>query len=250
MASRTRPPFIRDFQMVASVIGTGATRATAAALSWEPGDIIVALSGVEGASTNGVPTATGLAFTSKALNTTANTCGSRAAVAVATTKDSQIVSMTSSAAGSQSAIAVWAIGGTDSSVTSVKVSEQHTATRTVALVPTDAHSLICYATFDFNADPVVAVTPTPTNARAATQGATHYTVYFDDLTDQPSTTSVSYGVGGAGPGAFSILVVELVGVNMKPRPRSNVAVQQASTWMKKHRGILVPDLWLPTPART
>lgn len=30
---------------------------------------------------------------------------------------------------------------------------------------------------------------------------------------------------------------------------SNVAVQRSSTWCKKRKGILVPDLWLPTPAR-
>jgi hypothetical protein len=90
-------------------------------------------------------------------------------------------------------------------------SEQHTATRTVALTPTQTNSAIMWGTFDFAAVATVAITPAPTNTRQSVLDSARYTLYVSDLTNQTSGGSTSYGVGGSGTGPFSIVVMEVKG---------------------------------------
>lgn len=61
--------------------------------------------------------------------------------------------------------------------------------------------------------------------------------------------------GGAGWAAWLIRIPAAGGAatpktGRRASPVGGQAVQRAATWCKKRSGILVPDLWLPTPARS
>lgn len=201
---------------------------TTAAVSWNAGDVLVAVCGVESQVTLGTPGATGLTFTVQKSNSTLNTCTTSIATAVAAASGSQAVSVSTNNSSQHGGIGVWVIRGSDGVGNSV---EQHTAIRTVALTPTDAHSMICYATFDFAAVALVSPTPTPTTAEQALRDTTHYTIYVDNLADQPAAGATSYGVGGTGVGPFSIVAIEIKGTLEKKLWTPNRPMSQAV-----HRG--------------
>jgi hypothetical protein len=99
------------------------------------------------------------------------------------------------------------------------VVEQHTATRTKALVPVDTHSAYCWTVADFNAGVTTSVTltPTATTTQESAQQASHYTVYSGNLNDQASSGSTNFGTtGGTVTGPSTIVAQEILGRNVSP----------------------------------
>jgi hypothetical protein len=208
--ARNTPPSLISYTETASWVTAAASKSTAS-VSWLAGDILVMVAGVEGADTIGVPTATGLTFTSRALNTAASTCGSRAATAVAGAGGSSAITATNSSSVHHWGFGVWVFRGSDGFDAAA---EQHTATKTVGLTHTDTHSATCWGVFDFAAAATTGITPSPTatDVRQSAQDSPAYTRYVADLTDQASSGSVSYGItGGSGTGPFSIAGVAVLG---------------------------------------
>lgn len=202
------PPTLISYTETSWVV-TGSPRSSAS-VSWQTGDVIVVIGGQEADITAlGNPTATGLTFTTQKSNVAAGSCGSMLATAVAGSTSSSAISMTGPNSVQHWGFGVWVWRGSTGIGNS---SEQHTATKTVGLTPTQIHSSIMWGTFDFQPGAAQTITPTPTNTRQNVLDTGRYTIYVSDLGDQPSAGSTSYGItGGAGTGPFSIVVMEVKG---------------------------------------
>lgn len=189
---------------------SGATRATPADVSYQVGDVVVVLIGAEvAAATLGVTDITGLAFgAAKVACTTAGTCSAAIFAAVATdTASNQTITCSNTNSGNHWGLGVWVWRGSAGIGTSV---EQHTSTKTKALVPTGADGAIMWGIFDFNADGALSGTPTPTNTRISIDDGTSYSLGVFDLVDQTSAGSVNYGgTGGGATGPFTIVAIEV-----------------------------------------
>ena len=192
------------------------TSANSSSISWQTGDVIVVIQGNGGYNSTkipGVPTATGLTFSSQQLISPVNNTSpsaARVSTAVAASSGSGVISLTQPGAGSTNAwgAGIWVFRGSAGVGNSVK---QSTATKTVALTPTAADSAIVWGVFDYAAGTVQTISPTPTHNQGAAVVSGDYTYYVADLDDQTSSGSVSYGISGSGSGPFSIVAVEIKG---------------------------------------
>ena len=187
---------------------TTATTLSTASVSWQTNDVLVVISGAEGAGANlGTPTATGLTFAKQKSNTAAGSCEAFVATAVAGSSSSGAVTVTSSAS-QHYGFGVWVWR---SSTGVGNSSEQHTTTKTVSQTNTAANGGMVWGAFDFNADAAfTAGTPTPTNTPQKAQDAGRYSFGVFDLADQTSAGAVSYGfTGGGTTGPYSLVVVEV-----------------------------------------
>jgi hypothetical protein len=200
------PPVLSGYFEVASFITNGSNKSVN--VTWGAGDFIVVIGGAQDVETLGVPTATGLTFSSVASNTAVNTCSTQGATATAAAPGTAVaVNMTNSVAADVFGFSVWVFsshGGVG------RVVEQHTTTQTVSLAAFDTHSAVVWGVFDFAAGAVVAGSPTPTNTREATQNNPNYTAYEFDILDQASGGSTSYGLA-SGSSTVSIIAVEVQG---------------------------------------
>lgn len=211
--ARNTPPSLVSYTETASWITNGASKSTSASVAWQTGDILVFIGGGQDVGTIGVPTATGLTFTSRALNTTPD-CQSRGATAVAASTSSAVISATNSVSTQHWGFGVWVWRGSDGFDAA---GEQHTSTKTKAIVHTDTHSATCWGVFDFAATAVagISLTPAASHTRQAAADGTAYTFYAGDLVDQAASGSVSYGItGGSGTGPFSIAAVAVLGTTV------------------------------------
>lgn len=208
--ARNTPPTIISYTETAAWNTAATTKATAS-VSWNSGDQILVIAGNEGSSNINLPTATGLTFTSILVNNGAtSSCSSRAAIATAGSTSSSAVTVTQTAS-VQYGFGVWVLRGSDGLGSS---GEQHTATKTKSVVPTDTHSAWLIGSFDFGAGSVsgVAVTPAASHTRQIAASAGHYTFVVGDIADQASGASTAYGTsGGASGGPFSLAIVEVLG---------------------------------------
>jgi len=206
------PTFVSYNSTTSAFTATGATKSTAS-ISWQSGDVVVAVLGAENTNsiTLGVPTVSGLTFTMQKQNnpgTASSTCASMVATAVAASSSSGAVSST--ATGSNSGTLFWGMGvyvfrgsaGVGNSA------EQHTSTKTVSLTPTGADSAIVWGVFDFAGAHTNTATPTATHNEVAINNS-NYDVNISDLDDQVSAGAASYGVTSTSAGPFSIVVVEV-----------------------------------------
>jgi hypothetical protein len=145
--------------------------------SWNIGDVLVTLAGAEDAITPAVPTNTGsgLSWASVINNSTASTCSTRISIAQATASSSGIVTVGFTDAAKNWGFSLFVINGGKLGGTSA---EQHTATKTVALVPKATNSLIIWGCFDFNVEGAVTPNPTvpPVVTRESGTNATHYSL--------------------------------------------------------------------------
>lgn len=201
-------PTLVSYTETAAWNTAGASKSTAS-IAWNTGDILVFLGASEGNDTIGVPTATGLTFTSVILNIVANTCGTRLAVATAGGTSSGAVSATWTTGGSAGTHWGFGVWVWRSSVGVGNNIEQHTATKTKALTLTGLNSAVVVGVFDFNADAAGSGTPAVSNTRQAAQDATHMTrLVFDNI--DYSTSGSSWGqTGGGATGPFSIVGIEI-----------------------------------------
>lgn len=198
---------------------TAATSKSTASVSWDADDLLVVIGGTESGTTLGVPTATGLTFTSAVLNTAVSTCGTRGAYAIAGSSGSSAVTMTNSGSFNYGfAVWVWRrAAGIGSN------GEQHTTTHTVTVIPADTHSGWCFAAFDFSATAVSnSLTPTVDTERekAVENGA--YTAFVGEIADRESGAATGFGLDAGGTaGTISIVVLEVRGA---PMPTVNYAL--------------------------
>lgn len=209
---RNTPPTLISYTETAAFNTTGATK-TLTVPSFNTGDFLTFVGICEGAVTIGVPTATGLTFTSRAANSaTGSTCATRAASAPAAAGGtSVVVSATNSVSTQHWGFGVWVWRGSDGFDVA---GEQHTSTKTVSMTHTDTHSGISWGIGDFAATATTGITlsPTPTHTQHALQDGAQYTAYTGDLVDQPSSGAVAYGItGGSGTGPFSIVALAVLG---------------------------------------
>jgi hypothetical protein len=181
-------------------------------VTWLTGDLIVVIAANESTGDAiGLATATGLTFASAINNTAGSTCGGRVMTATAASGGSSAITVALTSGARTGGAGVWVWRGSDGFGSVV---EQHTTTRTVALVPVDTHSAYCWTVADFNAGVTTSVvlTPTPTTTQESAQQATHYTVYSGNLNDQASAGSTSFGTsGGTVTGPSTIVAQEILG---------------------------------------
>lgn len=191
---------------------TSGSPRTSAPITWQGGDIIVVIAACEGQNTLGTPTGTGLSFTVLQSNTAASSCATILAVATPSVGGSSAISTTLANGAQVSGMAVWVWRGSNGVGTST---EQHTTTKTKAMVPQGKHSAYCWAGFDFSAAAADAVfSPAQTNIDERTDQGTTYTTYVADLIDQYSSGSTNFGIsGGTTVGVISIVAVEILGLD-------------------------------------
>lgn len=187
-------------------------------VSYNTNDVLIAIAGAEGPDTLTVSGGTGLTWTKQKSNTAASSCGSSVSSSVAASNQTtQTITLTTSNNTDHYGFGVWVwrnspgIGN---------FSEQHTSTKTVALIPAGgADSAVMWGAFDFSAGASPGVTPTPTNSRQTLQDGTHYDAVVADITDQVSSGSVSYGLTVTGTtGPYSLVVAEVKGTSTGTTP--------------------------------
>jgi len=226
------PPTRISVTETADWITAGASRSIAS-LSWQIGDVLVAVCIGEGATTStlGVPTNTGsgLSWASYQNHAATSDCAARISACVASAASSGVISVTNSSATDHWGFAVYIYRDSDGIGNSV---EQDTTTQTVALTPTAANGSIVWGVGDWSAEAAHTGTPTPTNTVEATADAGRYTAHVFDLTNQTSAGAVSYGVTGGGTtGPYTIVALEVKGIaaTVPSEPelrRSGLAIQQ------------------------
>lgn len=212
-APRDTPPTRVSYAEVPYNVNT--TPRSTAAVSWQTGDVIVAMIGNEG-DTLTAPTATGLTFIQQKNSGTGSFATAGVWTAVAGANGSQVVTG-GTFASKFWGMSVWVFRGSDG----VGVSfEAHTATSAataiVSSTPTDTHSAYCWGVFDWGAGvPSTSVpTPTATNVNeSAQETSTTYTAYVADLTDKASASATNFGItsGSASAGPFTVIGVEVLG---------------------------------------
>lgn len=203
-------PSLISYTETASWTTAGSPKSIAS-ISWQTGDVLVALAGAEGRGSETVGgisnTGTGLTWgAAKVTHTASSDCPGAIFACVAASASSGIISMTNDNASSIWGFAVWVYRSSTGIGNSV---EQDTTTKTVSLTPTAANGAIVWGVFDWSAEAVHTMTPTPTNVREATQ-VSGYTVMVGDLADQTSAAGVAYGVtGGTSTGPYTIVAIEV-----------------------------------------
>lgn len=199
----------------------GATTVTTASVSWAAGDVVVLVAGTEGQSsaTLSLPTHTGSnlgTVTQQQLHNESSNCGGAIWSAIASGTGSGTFSSAVSAGSEIHGLGVFVFSGS-SGVGNSAISA--TTARTVSLTPTAADGSIVWAVFDWSASATQTITPTPITHTTTAPGpnavphsavvGTSYTFYVAELDDQTSAGAVSYGIGGAGTGPFTIVAVEV-----------------------------------------
>jgi hypothetical protein len=206
---------------------TSGTAVTTASVSWQIGDVVTVVAGTDGSAGGEVmPTPTtsgsGLSFgTAQQLHQSTGTdAGLGVWAAVATAASSGTVSFAATHAGvaRHKFVGVY-VGRGSAGIGNSAITATPSSTKTVSLTPTAADGLIVWSVSDWNADAVVAFSPSATTHSAASPGPTAspvntqlagvITFYVGDLDDQTSAGAASYGVGGAGVGPFTILAIEM-----------------------------------------
>lgn len=198
-----------------------ATTPKTVVVSWSAGDIVVCVAGEEGETVPPVPTGSGITFVSQKSNATVGTCGTNLSVAQPIASGSGVTISGASGGGFVWGYGVFVINGASGAGTAV---EQHTTTKTVALDPLEANSLIIWGCFDFEA--AGAVTPTPTTPTVITRHSenvsTKYALGVFSMSNQTSPSSVSYGgVFGGVAGPYSIIGLEVKGLGMSQRSKGS-----------------------------
>jgi hypothetical protein len=206
------PPTLISYTETTSWTTTGSPKSIAS-ISWQVDDVLVALAGAEGAGTETVGgisnTGTGLSWgAAKQTHSAASDCAGAVFACVATAASSGVISMTNDSGISTWGFAVWVYRGSAGIGNSV---EQDTTTQTVNLTPTGVDSAMVWGVFDWSAEAVHTMTPTPTNVDEGTQGG-GYTIHVGDLADQTSAGATAYGIlpdGVGDTGPYTILVLEI-----------------------------------------
>lgn len=228
-----------------------ATQSTPTSVSWQTGDVVIAMGGTEDATNNTwvAPTTagTGLSFTLQQSKTVTSSCGAGCFACVASANGSGTFSWQSprtSGSAVRFANAYYVFRGS-AGVGLSSVGEG--SGRTLALTPSGADGSIVWGVFDWSASSVQTATPTASSHTTTTPGpqaspqaavgsGASYTYYIEELDDQTSAGATSYGIGGTGTGPFSIIAIEVKasgggGTTVKPRRvRNDVPIIRAANF--------------------
>jgi hypothetical protein len=220
---------------------------TSASVSWQAGDIIVVMAASEADSAISGPTATGLTFSKVVSNNNTGTCETKVSSATAAENGSSTVSMSTTSSAQHWGFGIWVFRD---SLGIGQSAEQHSTTKTKSLNAEAEHSAIVYGIFDFSAAATITVVPTATDVRQAVRDTGRYTYYVNDLTDQPSTGAVSYGLSGTSSGPFSIVVVEVKGsLNYSGTEASNLTkLSLSAAGISGKQGTAAPVIKKVSPA--
>lgn len=252
-------PTVADYQQSSWSTQT-ALAETTPTTTWLAGQVVLVVGGTEDnvLATLGTPTVAGLTFTALSGSPTNTASNGKLYMwsATAGSNGSGVITAARTDTNSKArGIAAYVFGnspglGTINTATS-QTSTGGNISRNYTRVGTN--SRIVQLMIDWNAGTDVTYTTTPVGAtqRIAQVVTGAATFFLNDWGDQGAPGTTAYGMAGitAATANWAMATVEVMGTPAPRTPRrSNVAVQQASTWMKKKSGILVPDLWLPTPA--
>jgi hypothetical protein len=219
------------------------TNVTTASLSWQTGDVVIVFAGNEGNGTQtlNTPTTTGsgISFgTAQQLHQNASDCGGGCWAAVASASSSGTFSVNDTHSGSRTIlIGVYIVRSSSGIGNSVLYTG--TSPTGASLTPTAADGTICWMALDWAAAAAQTAVPTatthgtstpgPSASPVSTQLALLFTFTLAELDDQTSAGAVSYGVGGAGTGAWTIIAIEAkatggTSVTVIPPARTDVLI--------------------------
>lgn len=233
-------PTLIAFSAVKGQLLANATESTAT-LTWQTGDILVAVAGNEGVvsgMTIAAPTNTGsgIAWTTQQSYTNGSDCcvGGWTAVATANSSGTVTTKNPSGSTNNNTFLGVYQFRAPSGSTIAVGTSGLGTGLTTSpqlkAITMTSVDSSVVWAAGDWsaataetNADKIGAGSTTTgvatshgTSAPGPTASpvdgpavGTNYTPYIDEIDDQTSTGSISYGYSGSSTGPFSIVVIEI-----------------------------------------
>lgn len=253
------PTFVQEAE---TVFNTATSPKTSAAITDTTGDVLVSCGVAEDGSVTAItPTLTGETFTSKAnIGTSGGSCRLHALTAVIASSG---VAETVSLARTGTTTLWWGANEllfTASNGVGASNSAEGTtaAAPNLALTTTQDNSAIVVIQTSYNSvDPATWVWRTVNGASPTIQTAfvdsVHYAFAIGYYPDAGVAGAKS--IGTTTSMIYTIAAIEVKGIaGGATRPtrqarRSSTAVHRASTWCKKRKGILVPDLWLPNPAR-
>jgi hypothetical protein len=218
-------PTLIAFSEHDSGAGSAASEASAS-LTWQTGDVLVAVAMNEGAN-NGLTftisnTGSGLSWTVAQSHISSSDTSLYAWTTTASAGSSGTVTATISTANEMS-MGVYqfrapggsTIGVGNSNIVSGKTTTQHV----VGLLMTSADSSVVWAAADWSASALETVTPAATTHSNVSPGpsaspasgvqATHYTWYIEELDDQASTGTINYGTTATANGPVAIVAVEV-----------------------------------------
>jgi len=203
--------------------GTGTSKSTSTGgngsgtVSWQAGDTVYVFGATAQASstTLGTPTHAGANLPAFAAVGAAvgsgSQCWAHTWSAVATGSGSSVISETATSSADPWGIIAWVVRGSDG--TGTRASDV-SATKTVSLTRSDAHSLVFEIIADYAAGSATLTwTPSGQTQREATQAAGLYTVGVADWPDQGSAGATSYGVsaGFDATGPLTKIALEILG---------------------------------------
>lgn len=222
------PPTLVAFAQAESAVNTG-VNVTTASVSWQTNDVVVVFTGCEGGAageTLNTPTTTGTGLSFGAAQQQHDSTGSDASggcwAAVASASSSGTFSGSYThvgATGRNTAVGVYVFRGSAGIGNSAITASFPSSGRTISLTPTGADGSIAWFVADWAADAVQSLTPAATTHTSGSPGPTAspysqqvaglVTFYIGELDDQASAGAVSYGIGGAGTGPFTIIAIEV-----------------------------------------
>lgn len=219
------PTLIAFSEKDTGVNGANVASEATATLTWQTGDVLVAMAVDEG-SNNAVTfsitnTGSGLAWTARQSHSSNNDCTLYAWSAVATAGSSGTVTATHTNT-SQMAIGVYQFRAPTGFTIAVGASSLGTSLSGnlhVALAMSSADSAVVWSAGDWSAAAAetpspaatshTATTPGPSASPVAVPDGTHYTFYFDELDDETATGSQNFGYNGSSAGPFTVAAVEV-----------------------------------------
>lgn len=216
--ARDTPPTLISYTEIAYNVVTYPR--SSAVVSWNAGDLIVAIGGSEGSTSETVllPTATGLTFTQRQSRAASSSPAAAAFTAVAASAGSSaITSGLSAGTITHWGLSIWVWRGSDG--VGITWCPPGAAALTTTQTPTDTHSAFCWGTLDWNAvTPTGVGVPTPTDTdESALEAAGSYSVYMYDLVDLASSASQAFGISAyTGSGPLVHIGVEVLGTTTAP----------------------------------
>ena len=196
---------------------SSATSKATASISWQAGDLIIAVTGEEGVvpRTLNTPTGTGLTFTSDAqIGGGGNNCNFRYHEATPSSSGSSAITFTQDTASTFGG-AVWVYRNWTGTHPRTNLSSDTNASDN--LTRAGIGSAVVLARFDFNAAAPTGSTTPSTNATtrqnaAHPSGAPHYTLDIADWGDQGAAGTTAYGLTTVPTSAWAGVLLEIQGL--------------------------------------
>jgi hypothetical protein len=231
-----KAPVLVEYQQ-STWTGLSAASEVTAVVTWQTGDVILVLGVTEDQPrTLGLPTATGLTFTSIQEGDKAGSCHTYAWRATAGANGSSAITSTTDGASAARGLSAFVYRGHGGVGASVKNSVTD-ATSVVSLSRSGANSAVAWCCGDFTAstDVTVAATPAGGTQRVAVTESTRATFFVFDWGDQGAVTTTNFGITGASGSNHFMIAVEVLGVPAPSdqygfRARNDDGSETTATW--------------------